>query len=595
MSLARPVRTGEEDRELLYDSGGLPSDRRRAEGEVTSGREVCDCEYQAVKGAAGRLDYWIIYTSIPHELRYVPQASHGLTHPVRSPEESVHGSQLVDERQGHAEVVHRRPGRLGEVSGVRERVGVVEVLHPAREASHLPARIHAGEKLPFSCSRVETRALTHAHARTLVDVLFIPNRPRAGLTCPPRRRKASAATRCGSTAEPSRFGATDNAATRSAPSGHRRNRRQSTFRAFPPLHPHSPVIQPSHLIFRAGPCTYQRWTRHDGNTASLGRRSDESLGVRVSVDRNAPSLLDLGRELPTGVHPTLKMDSQTPIRVRTCAMSRTEGRPSEGELLGWDFAPRTTRCLVFGEPILREECYWLRILERFRFYTHLRCPGPQRTSSLSNTRRCAVRGMRFVCIATNDLTSDRGGNKVSSRFTEERTTTTASRSQTENGFNHVKGAATPRRFVAVYLSTLCSDLSTLSGAEVRRYVTNCTLVLRRNERVGETGDPEKTHQPTASSVTIPTCENPVNPLHRPAIGDKYLKQRADIGQHHAGRGVFLIKPSPREDNKDGYYHNLTCSTTISYIHNDTKHTPRLRVEGRSGDAAMKYQPERTTA
>ncbi|KAJ8869108.1 hypothetical protein PR048_030674 [Dryococelus australis] len=31
---------------------------RRAAGEVTSGREICDCEYQAVKGAAGRLDYW---------------------------------------------------------------------------------------------------------------------------------------------------------------------------------------------------------------------------------------------------------------------------------------------------------------------------------------------------------------------------------------------------------------------------------------------------------------------------------------------------------------------------------------------------------
>ncbi|KAJ8867965.1 hypothetical protein PR048_031774 [Dryococelus australis] len=39
-------------------SGGVPSDSRRAAREVTSGREICDCEYQAVKGAAGRLDYW---------------------------------------------------------------------------------------------------------------------------------------------------------------------------------------------------------------------------------------------------------------------------------------------------------------------------------------------------------------------------------------------------------------------------------------------------------------------------------------------------------------------------------------------------------
>ncbi|KAJ8888245.1 hypothetical protein PR048_007732 [Dryococelus australis] len=70
---------------------------------------------------------------------------------------------------------------------------------------------------------------------------------------------------------------------------------------------------------------------------------------------------------------------------------RKEGRPSKGGLRVFDFAPRTTRRLVFGEPILREEDYWLlRILARFRFCTHLRCSGPQRTSSLSTTRRCAV-------------------------------------------------------------------------------------------------------------------------------------------------------------------------------------------------------------
>ncbi|KAJ8892309.1 hypothetical protein PR048_004889 [Dryococelus australis] len=39
--------------------------------------------------------------------------------------------------------------------------------------------------------------------------------------------------------------------------------------------------------------------RHDGNTARLARRSDEALGVPVSVARIAPSLLGLGR--PTGV------------------------------------------------------------------------------------------------------------------------------------------------------------------------------------------------------------------------------------------------------------------------------------------------------
>ncbi|KAJ8868929.1 hypothetical protein PR048_030470 [Dryococelus australis] len=45
-------------------------------------------------------------------------------------------------------------------------------------------------------------------------------------------------------------------------------------------------------------CTVQR---HDGNTARLARRSDEALGVRASVARIAPSLLDLGRAAPS--HP----------------------------------------------------------------------------------------------------------------------------------------------------------------------------------------------------------------------------------------------------------------------------------------------------
>ncbi|KAJ8867363.1 hypothetical protein PR048_031164 [Dryococelus australis] len=39
--------------------------------------------------------------------------------------------------------------------------------------------------------------------------------------------------------------------------------------------------------------------RHDGNTVRLARRSDEALGVRVTVARIAPSLLDLGRACPS--------------------------------------------------------------------------------------------------------------------------------------------------------------------------------------------------------------------------------------------------------------------------------------------------------
>ncbi|KAJ8865978.1 hypothetical protein PR048_033502 [Dryococelus australis] len=44
-----------------------------------------------------------------------------------------------------------------------------------------------------------------------------------------------------------------------------------------------------------------RIRRHDGSTARLARRSDEALGVRVSVARIAPSLLDLGPGLCKGL------------------------------------------------------------------------------------------------------------------------------------------------------------------------------------------------------------------------------------------------------------------------------------------------------
>ncbi|KAJ8882771.1 hypothetical protein PR048_014584 [Dryococelus australis] len=52
-------------------------------------------------------------------------------------------------------------------------------------------------------------------------------------------------------------------------------------------------------------------SRYDVNTARLAHTSDEALGVRVSVTRIAPSLLDLGRRIPTGVHPTLKVSRYT--------------------------------------------------------------------------------------------------------------------------------------------------------------------------------------------------------------------------------------------------------------------------------------------
>ncbi|KAJ8869716.1 hypothetical protein PR048_028711 [Dryococelus australis] len=54
--------------------------------------------------------------------------------------------------------------------------------------------------------------------------------------------------------------------------------------------------------------------RHGGNTARHAGRSDEALGVRVSVARIAPSLLDLGRRVSTRVYPTLKSETRCVAR-----------------------------------------------------------------------------------------------------------------------------------------------------------------------------------------------------------------------------------------------------------------------------------------
>ncbi|KAJ8891874.1 hypothetical protein PR048_004429 [Dryococelus australis] len=57
-SMLRPARTRERTGQRRYMIATRDLDRRLATGEVTSGREVSDCEYQAVKDATGRLDYW---------------------------------------------------------------------------------------------------------------------------------------------------------------------------------------------------------------------------------------------------------------------------------------------------------------------------------------------------------------------------------------------------------------------------------------------------------------------------------------------------------------------------------------------------------
>ncbi|KAJ8875180.1 hypothetical protein PR048_023075 [Dryococelus australis] len=63
------------------------------------------------------------------------------------------------------------------------------------------------------------------------------------------------------------------------------------------------LLPPRCLLLQALPVVLHL-QRYDGTTARLARRCDEALGVRVSVARIAPSLLDLGRGVPTGVHST---------------------------------------------------------------------------------------------------------------------------------------------------------------------------------------------------------------------------------------------------------------------------------------------------
>ncbi|KAJ8867660.1 hypothetical protein PR048_031463 [Dryococelus australis] len=70
-----------------------------------------------------------------------------------------------------------------------------------------------------------------------------------------------------------------------------------TSRGYPPPPRRCSILTSTTLI-----CS-QDLARHDGDTARLARKSDESLEVRVSVARIAPSLLDLGIKAPPYVVP----------------------------------------------------------------------------------------------------------------------------------------------------------------------------------------------------------------------------------------------------------------------------------------------------
>ncbi|KAJ8879956.1 hypothetical protein PR048_020577 [Dryococelus australis] len=59
LAVSHPARASGSEGQKLYDSGCRNfGDRRRAVWKVTSGREICDCEFHALKCETGRLDHW---------------------------------------------------------------------------------------------------------------------------------------------------------------------------------------------------------------------------------------------------------------------------------------------------------------------------------------------------------------------------------------------------------------------------------------------------------------------------------------------------------------------------------------------------------
>ncbi|KAJ8880266.1 hypothetical protein PR048_016732 [Dryococelus australis] len=146
-------------------------------------------------------------------------------------------------------------------------------------------------------------------------------------------------------------------------------------------------------------------------------RGDPSMSITPRRRLLRPcQTVKFSRQIASNKFGQIKLDTYDDIENRHKLYDepgRKDG-PVKEDFWVFDFGPRTTRCLVFGEPILREECYWLRILEKFRFCTHLRCSGPQRTSSLGTTRRCSVRGERESCcwvlhhVASSPRTSPSG-------------------------------------------------------------------------------------------------------------------------------------------------------------------------------------------
>ncbi|KAJ8867679.1 hypothetical protein PR048_031482 [Dryococelus australis] len=214
-------------------------------------------------------------------------------------------------------------------------------------------------------------------------------------------------------------------------------------------------------------------SRYDGNTARLARRSDEALGVRISVARIAPSLLDLGRGFPTGAHPTLKLipfsacvlnfGSLFASRIRIASRSPLP----EARYLGQSHHQRlynTWQHFVWGLSVdlRRDEAIKMQL-------------GVPLTAFRLNTQPPATVSLRSECVVFADTVvgsprlwsrpREAGGTRLSRRYL---------------------GQAAGGRF--------CSQVPATRGGLSKASTKQC-----RNERTGEAGDPRE-NPPTSRIV-----------------------------------------------------------------------------------------------
>ncbi|KAJ8886416.1 hypothetical protein PR048_012627 [Dryococelus australis] len=127
---------------------------------------------------------------------------------------------------------------------------------------------------------------------------------------------------------------------------------------------------------------------------------------------------------------------------------------------------------------------------------------------------------------------------------------------------------TPTAGVGVASKTLTSPGMCLIGKHTSTRMVGC-----RNEGAGEMGDPQESCRPTASSGTIPTCENPVT---RPAI---------ETGSPWWEASVLIAQPQrPHEQLNERFSQTLP---RIPYTRNN--HSPAHNVDYYYADVGEVYE------